>query len=171
VANAMESEEVSAGKSAWENVSAAAAAFAASKSASDFVSRPGVPCSTSTGTGTRVPIYAALNEDVSARVSSKYLGGAAVQTLHSADWAVAPVLEQVQTHTQQAAPANKGLGNWPVVPAPLRTSDGVTAKLTMQQGKNSTGSGSSTLQNVLMSDVDVIDDLTTVPTRTSHIVL
>jgi len=124
------------------------------------VSRPVVPCSTSTGTGTRLVTYAALDEDVSARVSSKYLGGAAIQTIHSADWAVAPVLEQVQTHTQQAAPANKGISDWPVVPAPLRTSDGVTAKLTRQHGKKSTSSSSSTLQNALMSGTDVVDDST-----------
>ena len=58
VASAVTNEKVSARENApveaRENVSAAAAAFAAaSKSVSEIVSRPGVPCSiTSTGTGT-----------------------------------------------------------------------------------------------------------------------
>jgi len=170
VASAIISEKVSAWENgpveAWENVSAAAAAFAAaSKSVSEIVSRPGVPCSiTSTGTGTRFSAYAALDDDISARVvSSKYLGGVAAQTQHRADWPAVPVLERIQTSTQRATPATKGLGNCPVVPAPLRMSaagDGATAKVTRQQGKHSTGSSSSTLQNVLMSDVDTTNALT-----------
>jgi len=172
--NAVTSEKVSAWENApveaWENVSAAAAAIAAaSKSVNEIVSRPGEPCGiTSTGTGTRFSAYAALDDDVLARVvSSKYPGGLEAQTQHRADWPVAPVLERIQTSTQQATPAIKGLGNWPVEPAPLRTSaagDGATAKVTRQQGKHSTGSSSSTLQNVLMSDVDATSALTVAPT-------
>jgi len=116
--SAVTSEKVSAWENApveaWENVSAAAAAFApASKSVSEIVSRPGEPCSiTSTGTGTRFSAYAALDDDVSARVvSSKYPGGVEAQTQHRADWPAAPVLERIQTSTQQATPATKGLGN------------------------------------------------------------
>jgi len=97
VASAVTSEKVSAWENAsvevWENVSAAAAAFvAASKSVSEIVSRPEEPCSiTSTGAGTRFSAYAALDDDVSARVvSSKYLGGVEAQTQHRADWPVAP---------------------------------------------------------------------------------
>jgi len=76
LASAVTSEKVSAWENApveaWENVSAAAAAIAAaSKSVSEIVSRPGEPCSiTSTSTGTRFSAYAALDDDVSARVVS-----------------------------------------------------------------------------------------------------
>jgi len=118
--------------------------------------------------GTRFSGYAALDDDISARVvSSKYLGGVEAQTQHRADWPVAPVPERIQTSTQQATPDTKGLGNWPVEPAPLRTSaagDGATAKVTKQQGKHSTGSSSSILQNVLMSDVDATSALNAPPT-------